>query len=265
MSLSFRDHSDANDPQRSDSALPPDVAADGPIPDELVDRMFDNEVHPAAAADLMKLIRADRQASDRLDATTRIFKALKQADRAEPRPDFSAAILAQVSARSGLFSRFGLRRMQTYRYAAAATLLLAAASVFFAQRVAPETVRLAAQPAPLTRVVAAMPTESADVFSGFRSVFTSIREAVPSPAPSSVEVRRIVRLSDERRDLFASGVNPPLAAVLWVDDRADASVGCARTLRCRTSCGTSIFPTVTMDAQGRSPRESNVVTVSFNR
>jgi hypothetical protein len=260
MSHSFRDHVDPHESRQPEPALPPEVAADGSIPDDLVDQMFDGDVHPATRADVMGLIRADRAASDRLDATTRIFKALKQADRADRGPDLTASILARVSARSGLFSRFGLRRLHAYRYAAAATLLLAVAGVFLAQRVAPETARLVAQPAPIARVVDALPSESADVLSGVRGLFSSLRDALPTPAPSAVEVSRVVRLSDEHSELWASsGVNPPLAAILWVDSRAESPSAWPRSIRCRTLKGPSVFDPFA------PRRHADVVTVSFNR
>lgn len=270
--------SDLFDPSRNrspgagDAPLPDDMLADGPIPDELVDRLLDGEVDPEREAAVLRLIRGDHEASRRLDATERVLGVLRRADQELECPDFTRAILGKVAARSGLFSKTGFRRMLTYRYAAAAGVLLAVGTMFALERANPDLVRLAPQPAPVSRVVNAVPTGTADMLSGVRGVVDSIRSAVPAPAPQAFAFRRVVQMNREGALPWSSGVNPPMAAIMWVDEpvcRVKASCGD------RPACGVSAceswgkggWPVAGLGLP-REPRpegEAGVAYISFRR
>ncbi len=220
MSFVFRDHpDDPNAPER-EPALPREVEADAPIPDDLVDRMLDGDIDPLKAREVFGSIRSNREASHRLDATKRLLRTLKEADRGLPCPDFSRRVLDAVAARNGLFSAFGFRRMLTYRYAAAAGLLLTVSGLFIGQRLAPDTMSLQPRPTPLSRVVQSMPTETAGMFTGVRSVFSSIADAMPTPRPSPIAVRRVMSPQGGWSEEWIGGVNPPVARILWIDEGA---------------------------------------------
>lgn len=270
MSFSFRDHLDGLN--AGEPPLPPEVLAEGAIPDELVDRMLDGEVDPIKSREVLGAIRADRDACERLDSTGRILRSLKQDRKAIECPDFSVRVLARVSARSGLFSKAGFGRMLAYRYAAAATLLVAIGGVFVGQRMAPEAARLSPQPTPLTRVVEAMPTESAGMLSGVKSFFSTVASAVPSPAPTPLEVRRIVERNIVKTDCGDACVNPPLAAILWTDGSTAAPRPVCKGRRCddlgtRDAWATirPAFGGVMLDGTALVNRESDVVFASFGR
>lgn len=270
MSFSFRDHLDGLG--SGEPSLPPEVLADGAIPDDLVDRMLDGEVDPIKSREVLGAIRADREASQRLDSSNRILRSLKQDRKSIACPDFSARVLARVSAHSGLFSKTGFSRMLAYRYAAAATLLLAIGGVFVAQRVAPEAVRLSPEPTPLTRVVEAMPTESAGMLSGVKSFFSTVASAVPPPSPTPLEVRRIVERNIVKTGCGEACVNPPLAAILWTDDSATTPRPMCKGRRCDDVSSRDVWATirpafggVMLDEAALANRESDVVFVSFGR
>lgn len=236
------------------------------IPDDLVDAMLDGEVSDEDASRVLGMIRGDASASARLDCTGRMLRALGSADRSLSCPDFAAQIMTRVAARRGVFSRAGLRRVAGYRYAAAATLVLLIGSMFVAQRLSPETVRLTPQVAPVTDVVRAVPAETAGLFSGMQRAFASLKEAVPAPMPTQLAVRRIERVNREGMcRAWGSEMNPPLAAVLWTDDATTVpqvstscqwSDGCSST---RERCLMSLDrPAVERDGTG-------VVLISFSR
>ncbi|MBL8747442.1 MAG: hypothetical protein JNK58_13940 [Phycisphaerae bacterium] len=274
MSFSFRDHFDAlnrGEPGAT-PALPPEVEADGPIPDELVDRMLDGEVDPAKAREVLGAIRRDREASKRLDSTQRIFRVLKTCDREMECPDFSERVLAQVAARSGLFSRAGLRKMLAYRYAAAAAVLFGIGSLFVAQRMAPETMRLTPQAAPVSQLVHSVPTETAGLFSGVRSAFSSLAGAVPTVSPSPLAVRRLCELNSSESGCGFAKVNPPLAAILWMDESPKSGGAVCKGRRCADRPVSDSWVTVggsyngiLLDDVGPRAGDSDVVFVTLGR
>lgn len=263
-----RPHSGGDDASLSD---PP---VDEIIPDELVDRVLDREVPPDDSPDVLSVIRMDPAADERLESTREILRDLRSDRHRVDCPDLSGCILARISASKGLFSSVGLRRVCMYRYAAAAVLLLAIAALFVAQRAAPDAVRLTSSPAPVGRIVSAVPSETADVFSGVKSVFASFRSVVPSPGPSPVAVRRVIDRNRLVIDDWSTPVNPPIAAILWVDDgeclRSSRS-GCRGTGECRGSplwAGeqpTLPYGGVLTDDARRPRRDSGVVFVTFSR
>lgn len=241
----------------------------------LLDRLLDGDVDQAQVEAVLARIRADEQASARLDSACRMLSALKQADRCLDAPDLTGPILGRVAARKGLFSRGGLRRLAEYRSAAAAILLAVVAGLYGMQRAAPDALRLSDQPQPVGRIVRAMPTGTADLWSGVRGVMASLRDAVPAAGPTPTCLRRIIESNNERALPWVPTVNPPIAAVLWIDvDRArSCGTGCGATRRVG-GCGESAdrwaaepaSPAATLlDRPGRRRADSDVLLVSFNR
>ncbi len=274
MPFSFRDHLDAlnHGSPAGKPPLPPEVQADGAIPDDLVDHMLDGEVDPQRARELFGLIRRDREASKRFDATQGILRTLRASDNETECPDFSARVLARVASRSGLFSASGFRAMLAYRYAAAAAVLLAIGGVFVAQRLAPEAVRLTPQQTPVSRLVQSVPTETAGMFSGVRSVLTSLVGTVPSPAPSPLAVRRLCEMSDDHSGSICSRMNPPLSAILWTDDSPSQPRAVCKGRRCAEPNTRDAWVTagntyngILLEDSDLSSRDSGVVFVSFGR
>lgn len=274
MSFSFRDHPDAlnQGAPAGEPALPPEVAADGPIPDDLVDHMLDGEVDPQRAREVFTAIRRDREASKRLDATQHILRSIKADDRELGCPDFSSRVLAQVASRTGLFSSSGFRRMLAYRFAAAAAVLLAIGALFVAQRLAPESVRLTSQPTPVSRLVQSVPTETAGMFSGVRSIFGSLVGAVPAPAPSPLLVRRLCDLSNNPSDSICSRVNPPLSAVLFSDESSSKPRAVCKGRRCAEpiardawAAAGNTYSGLLLEQSDPTARDPGVVFVSFGR
>ncbi|MDX2116059.1 MAG: hypothetical protein SFZ24_10650 [Planctomycetota bacterium] len=185
------------------------------IPDDLVDAMLDGEVEPGEHISVLARIASDDAALERLQSTRDILNELARADREDGCPDFTRAILTRVARERGLLSRLGLRRVMTYRYAAAATIALAMSGLFLAQRVAPGSFGESVQPAVLSGVASAVPAETADVVSSVRSALGSIRQLMPGS--ENLRPRTVVR-SAGYREWVPEQMNPPVAAVLWADD-----------------------------------------------
>lgn len=274
MSFSFRDHLDglSRSEPSGEPALPPEVLADGAIPDDLVDQMLDGEVDPRVERQVLGAIGRDRDASKRLDATERVLQTLKACDREMECPDFSSRVLAQVASRSGLFSTSGFRRMLAYRYAAAASILLAIGGLFVAQRMAPETVRLTPQAAPVSRLVHSVPVETAGIFSGVRSAFSSLVGTVPPVAPSPMTVRRLCEMNDDHPAIGYARVNPPLAAILWTDVSPRRSGAPCKGRGCSARAGGDSWVStggayngILLDDSGTSVHDSDVVFVTLGR
>lgn len=275
MSFSIRDHLDPShgDAHRHDPALPAEVEADGVIPDDLVDRMLDGEVDADRAREVMGLIRKDREASKRFDATTRILQDLKRSDRELECPDFSSRVLAEVSSRSGLFSPTGFRRMLGYRYAAAAMVVLAIGAIFVAQRVAPDAVHLSPRPSPVSHLVRSVPTETAGMFSGVRSALSSLTGRAATSAPSPLAVRRLQESGDEGCGGVRSRFNIPLTEVLWSNECHRASVAVCKGRKCPSACAQDSWAAIRNphnailieDDLRRSNAESDVVFVTYGR
>lgn len=145
------------------------------IPDDLVDAVLDGEVSAERAGEAMAALRRSADARRRLSSTRRIVDQL-QADRAAAAfPDFSGSILKEVDRRKGLMDRRGMRRVTGWRIAAGFGLVALAAAGFFAQRVSPGTLNLAAKPAPLGELAQSVPVETAGVVSNMREAVIEIR------------------------------------------------------------------------------------------
>lgn len=284
MSFVFRDHLDQlkrlQDAARDGSdplAAPPTDAEQlelaEVIPDELVDAILDGEIDPQDEAQARQLVSKDEQAAARLDSTQRMLAALKDADRSVECPDFSAAILAKVSSRRGLFSRRGLRRVLAYRSAAALLLLAGIAGLYTAQRISPDVVRLTPQPAPVSQVVEAMPTETAAMVSTVRGAVESLRNIV-SPAPVPESYRTLMAKDRVSSCDWVPETNPRLAAALWVDAQPEACSSRCRLTGRQTewifdrevfaSGGPSIRPMLLVNDR-RVSDTSDVVLVRFGR
>lgn len=242
----------------------------------LLDRLLDGEVDETQVEAVLARIRADEQASARLDSACRMLSALRQADRCLDAPDLTGRILGRVAARKGLFSRGGVRRLAEYRSAAAAILLAVIAGLYGMQRAAPDALRLSDQPQPVGRIVRAMPTGTADLWSGVRGVMASLRDAVPAAGPTPACLRRIIESNNERALPWVPTVNPPIAAVLWTDlDRTSGTCGgVCRSGRGVGGCGESAerwaaesaSPAATLlERPGRRRADSDVLLISFNR
>lgn len=279
MSYSFREHFERLRRGGARDARPhgPPRRAVAPealevIPDDLVDAMLDGEIDPAVRADTLELITSDEQAHARFESTRRMLKELKRADRSEGSPDFSGVILARLSAERGLFSRFGLRRVAAYRYAAAAGLLLAIAGLYAAQRIAPERMTFTAHPAPIAGVahgVQQVPGETADVLAGMRSVVSSLQRIMrimPRAAPA--DLQRIASRERVSRCDWVPSMNPRVANALWVDCEPQPS-GCGAapcTARDAYACDPTILRALGGDlAAPRADQDQDVVLVRFGR
>ncbi len=119
--------------------------------DHEIDRLLDGGLSREQSQDLLRAIRADARACEDLARTRICVERLREPVAA---PDLTDAILSRVHLRRRFLPQHGRRLVTVGRVAAAAGLVGAVALASFVQRHAPQ-VRLAAEPAPVTRFVEA--------------------------------------------------------------------------------------------------------------
>lgn len=222
MSLRFPGQPDPSGDLSDDALFAPlgcepdaHAADEGPIPDDLVDAMLDGEVPKHKIAEVRSVIRSDAAADARLRKTQHILDLLKHTHNAATAPDMTASIMAKVERQRTLMGRFGLRRVIGLRYAAAACLALVAGMVFFGERTAPPgTLELVARPTPLNNVADAARDQSASIMQTFGQAVHAARHITPTfetvPAMATIQRGR-AQVSE------VPPMNPPIAAVMWID------------------------------------------------
>jgi len=164
--------------------IPAPDAFDGPIPDDLIDAILDGDAPPHDLRAFRSAIGRDEQAHARLGSAEEALEALRSTASGRDDggiPDFTHSILGEVNRRRGLFGVRGLRLVAVARIGIAAAVLIAGIGVFIAHRMAPDTVTLAPRVTPISDVVRAVPAESADAISSFRTAADSLRQAIATP------------------------------------------------------------------------------------
>lgn len=216
MSYPFRDHLPPDQPvlQTPPSAEAPDL--NEVIPDDLVDAILDGEIDPARREEALRVVRSDAKARARLDVTQRMLSALKSADRGDQSPDFSGQILARMSASKGFLTGTARRRVVFARYAAAAAFLLAVGGMWIAERYAPESIKVADGPAPVSEIAQAVPAKAAVMETTVRNAVVSLRHLMPEPSmPAGLQ--RFARAKSFPEESLVPTMNPVIAGALWVD------------------------------------------------
>ncbi len=135
----------------------PEDRADGPIPDELVDRFFDRELDDSARAGFMRRLDDDTRACERVAKTNRILTMLRRGVGA---PDLSDSILDRVDRVRGFVPPSQRKLVRFGRLAVAAMLFGVIAGAVIVQRRAPEVMELAGMPTPVRDVARAAADEA---------------------------------------------------------------------------------------------------------
>lgn len=191
-------------------------AGDSIPPDELIDAFFDRE---AGGADLSDALKRSAPAAGRVERIQSMLDELRRPTRSR---DLSASILAEVGRRRPWLPASMRRFVTGGRLAAAACFLLFVGGAFYAQRIAPDSVRFTTEPAPLTDLVSA---GRADAASGMRTLAAAIdcvREAASSPKCVAETLARPAPSWDQ--------------TILIVDARPSRALRGARPLEARSPC-----------------------------
>lgn len=164
----------------------PEDFANGPIPDELIDAMFDRELSPADQERLFKTLRRDLKRCEEVARTRRMLAMLREQPEC---PDFATRILGEVRARRGFLPQ-SLRRMVTGgRVAVAASLLLGVLTIALIERRWPGTTALTPEPRPVTDVIQAGGEDARTSMRQFASAVDELRGRVDEP---TVAVREAI-------------------------------------------------------------------------
>lgn len=144
--------------------------------DHEIDRLLDGGLSREQSQDLLRAIRADARACEDLARTRICVERLREPVAA---PDLTDAILSRVHLRRRFLPQHGRRLVTVGRVAAAAGLVGAVALASFVQRHAPQ-VRLAAEPAPVTRFVEAA-APAAPEQAGLSQAVESLQASLAAP------------------------------------------------------------------------------------
>lgn len=156
---------------------PPQHAEPGPIPDELIDALFDRELDAARTEDLLRRARREPARRAEVEAAAEAIRLLR---RPLETPDFTGRVLAEVDRRR-MFLPARLRRMvTTTRLAVAASLVLGVGVVALIDRASPDALRFAPRPSPLTNLYETARAESPEGLRELAADVTAPVEAIAS-------------------------------------------------------------------------------------
>lgn len=184
--------------------------------DHLVDAFFDKEL---SGAELSGALKRDKPAAARFERIQSMLDDLRRPVRTR---DFSASILAEVGRRRPWLPASMRRFVSVGRLAAAACFLLFVGGAFYAERIAPDTMRLTNEPAPLTELVSA---GRADATSGIRTLaeaFESVRGAACGAQRNAEAELRPTQPRDQ--------------SILILGSSSPCAVRGARPIEARTPC-----------------------------
>lgn len=163
-------------PDRRHSQRGPERAGAGRDAERLINRLLDGELSREQSQELLREMRDDARACEELARARICVERLREPIAA---PDLSEAILSRVHARRRFVPRRGRRLVTVGRVAIAAGLVGAAALASFVQRHAPG-VRLADDPAPVSRFVEAT-APGADDQAGLNQAVESLQASLAAP------------------------------------------------------------------------------------
>lgn len=208
------------------------------IPDDLVDAMLDGDVPRNKAAEVRAAIRGDGAAERRFNKTNQILDLLRHTRTAAQAPDMTARIMARVERERSLLSRLGVRRVTWARFAAAAVLALMIGGAFVAERQAPRMFTLVPRPAPVNDLVSAVPQQKAGVLATVENAVSAAGSFVPAQFEQA-RLRDAVALARRQRESgydLVPAMNPPTAAVLWLEPASASDQLASSRVCCVTTC-----------------------------
>ncbi len=126
-----------------------DPSSPGPIPDALIDALFDRELSPEARRDVLNAVRHDAHARREIEGAAEALAALRDQPLA---PDLTDRILARADARRRFLPKRLRRVTRATRLGASGALLLALLAVAAAQRAWPDRLALTPLDTPLADV-----------------------------------------------------------------------------------------------------------------
>lgn len=174
--------------QRHDANRVPDggdeASRSGGIPDELVDRFFDDELSEQDRRAFLQSLPADLARCEDVAKTRRAIDLLRAAS--VPAPDLTGRIIATVDARRGFASRRVRRMARMVRLGLAAGVVLFAGAIAAVERVAPDATRLVPAPTPLTTAIRESQAEMASTSGAVATWFDALRHGVQGDANQGV-------------------------------------------------------------------------------
>ncbi|MEZ6232806.1 MAG: hypothetical protein R3B68_01330 [Phycisphaerales bacterium] len=157
-----------------------DADRPGHIPDELVDRFFDDELSEPERRAFLQSLPADLARCEDVAKTRRAIDLLRAGS--VPAPDLTGRIIATVDSRRGFASRRVRQMARVVRLGLAAGVVLFAGAIAAVERVAPDATRLVPAPTPLTTAIRESQAEMASTSGAVATWFEALRHGVQGDA-----------------------------------------------------------------------------------
>ncbi|MFI4897829.1 MAG: hypothetical protein ACIARR_08385 [Phycisphaerales bacterium JB059] len=192
-----------------------DPSSPGPIPDALIDALFDRELSPDARRDVFDAVRHDAHARREIEGAAEALAALRDQPVA---PDLTDRILARADARRRFLPKRLRRFTRATRLGASGALLIALLGVAAAQRAWPDRLALAPLDTPLADVNEAFRDDAIQSAQSVRESVEFARGSLASfpqrSAPSGFMVTHELAPSAEARAVFSlAGFRAPAPTV----------------------------------------------------
>ncbi|MCA9287815.1 MAG: hypothetical protein KDA05_04475 [Phycisphaerales bacterium] len=166
--------------QRRDDNRNPDrggrVDRPASIPDDLVDRFFDDELSDPDRRAFLHSLPSDLARCEDVAKTRRAIDMLRAGS--VPAPDLTGRIIATVDSRRGFASRRVRQMARVVRLGLAAGVVLFAGAIAAVERVAPDATRLVPAPTPLSTAIRESRAEMASTSGAVATWFETLRHGV---------------------------------------------------------------------------------------
>ncbi len=214
----------------------------------MIDAYFDGELNAGEKRFVDEAVRQDSLFGDEFARTESMLDDLRKPAGV---PDLSASILAEVDRRRGWISSPLRNLVSAGRLAAAACFLVVLAGLYVTERVAPGTLQLSPEEAPLTEVVQASSRQVETHVAGLADVITEMQDRCDTPVFDCQLTRKRFDLEAARMSLegtvtmvqrklkdgaiVVESLHRKLPAKVMIEAEADGERGASILLRIETA------------------------------